>query len=221
MDSSPSHTYRNQRISRKMRAYPLLFLMAVATTSCAPKTELSSASESREFREPSIAIARAAVREEAKSTSVSEAVSETPVEAAVIAASANGKLRVTVLPLEIQEKLSACACTFSPNGDGSIFLTGWLDPSEGAWMQINGSTENFTIDGERNQRASGKHGRPEVGDKTTYNLSNTKYRSDLVCKISNTCWESSECESISYECAVTVRSMDTTVTVPATGMCGC
>lgn len=206
-----------------MRTYPLLFLAIVMVTGCAPKTEPALMPESREARDSSIATARTTMRQETKRISASEAVSEAPAKAAVIATSANGKLRVTALPLEVQDELSACACTFYPmdHRDGSIFLTGWLDPSDGAWMQINGNTENFTIDDERNQRVSGKHGRPEVGDRTTYNLSNEKYKSDLVCNISNTCWESSECESIGYECTVTIKSMDTTVTVPATGMCGC
>lgn len=50
------------------------------------------------------------------------------------------------------------------NRDGSRFLTGWLDPSDGAWMQINGSTENLTMEGEVNQRKGGDSSRPEVGD---------------------------------------------------------
>ena len=206
-----------------MRVYALALLVVVEATGCAPKTEASLAPRSREARESSIATARTTVQQEVERAPVSDAVSEAPTEAAVIATSANGKLRVTVLPLEIHEKLSACACTFSPinNRDGSAFLTGWLDPSDGAWMQINGSTENLTIDSERIRRANGKHGRPEFGDKTTYSLSNTEYKSDLACSISDTCWESGECESIGYECEVTIRSIDAIVTVPATGICGC
>jgi hypothetical protein len=176
-----------------MRVYALVLLMVVEATGCAPKTEASLAPRSREARESSIATARTTVQQEVERAPVSEAVSE------------------------------ARACTFSPknNRDGSAFLTGWLDPSDGAWMQINGSTENLTIDSERIRRANGKHGRPEFGDKTTYSLSNTKYESDLACSISDTCWESGECESIGYECEVTIRSIDAIVTVPATGICGC
>lgn len=206
-----------------MRTYPMLILVVVIITSCAQKTGASSIPEPRETIETGIATARETVRQEAKSISVSGTAHEAPAKASVIATSANGKLRVTVLPPDIQERLSACACTFSPTDgrDGSILLTGWLDPSDGAWMQINGSTENLTIDGEINQRAGRESGRPEVGDTTTYNLSNEKYKSDLVCRISSTCWESVECESISYECAVTISSTDQAVTIPATGMCGC
>lgn len=206
-----------------MKVHSLIFLVIVEVTGCAPRAEISSAPESIEARGSSIATVRTTVQQEAERISVSEAVSEAPTETSIMATSVNGKLRVTVLPLEIQEELSACACTFSPMNyrDGSAFLTGWLDPSDGAWMQINGNTENFTVDGEQNERTGGKNGRPEVGDKTIYRLSNAKYKSDLACKISNTCWESGECESISYECAITVRSIDATVTVPARGMCGC
>lgn len=206
-----------------MKVHSLIFLVVVGTAGCAPKTDISSALKSREARESSIATARTTVQQEAERASVSEAAPEAQTETAIMATSVNGKLRVTVLPLEIQEKLSACACTFSAMNyhDGSAFLAGWLDPSDGAWMQINGNTENFTVDGEQNERAGGKNGQPEVGDKTIYRLSNAKYKSDLACKISNTCWESGECESISYECAITVRSIDATVTVPAAGMCGC
>lgn len=205
-----------------MRIHALVLSVVFEATGCAPKTEVSLAPRSRETRESSIATARTTVQQKAESALVSGTVSEAST-AAVIATSANGKLRVTVLPPEIQEKLSECACTFSPvvDRDSSTFLTGWLDPSDGTWMQINGNTENLTIDGERNRRGNGKHGRPEVGDKTTYSLSNNKYKSDLVCSISNTCWESGECESIGYECEVTVRSMDAIVTMPATGICGC
>ena len=205
-----------------MKLRLLMFLVIIEVTGCAPRAEFSSSPESREARQPSTAAVRKVVQEKAERPSASEAAPEASTTG-VIAASANGKLSLTVLPPEVQERLSECACTFSPGGDrdNSTFLTGWLDPADGAWMQINGSTENLTIDRERNQRANGKHGRPEVGDKTTYSLSNAKYKSDVECNISDTCWESGECESIGYECEVTVRSMDATVTVPVTGICGC
>ena len=141
----------------------------------------------------------------------------------ILAVSKDKKITISIVPDEtVSRELSGCGCSFYPTKDKVRTILGWLEQeSPQAIMKINGNLEKFTSIHERNQRAAGLGGRPESGDKTTFQLLNAKYETNVECKVSDTCWGEDGCEHIDYKCSITAKSTDGSLTIPAVGTCGC
>lgn len=141
----------------------------------------------------------------------------------IVAVSKDKKITVSMVPEEtVSTELSGCGCGFYPPEGKPGTIIGWLEQeSPEAIMKINGKLEKFSLNQEWNQRAGGPESRPESGDKTTFHLSSAKYETAVECQVSGTCWGKDGCEYIDYKCAVTTKSADGSLTIPAIGTCGC
>ncbi|MEY8690104.1 MAG: hypothetical protein AB9M53_09555 [Leptothrix sp. (in: b-proteobacteria)] len=106
-----------------------------------------------------------------------------------------GELEIFELSDSATEELSGCNCGFEyTQGNKKYWVTGWIEGSNRAVMNINGKKQILQVKYNNNNISR----RPKKGDRFSFSLNGSAFSATFTGAISQTCWELTECEPIGY-----------------------
>jgi hypothetical protein len=129
-----------------------------------------------------------------------------------------GDLEIFELSDSITEELSGCNCGFQyTQGNKNHWVTGWIEGSNRAIMNINGKKQILQIKYNNNNISR----RPRKGDRFSFSLKGPTFLATFTGTVSQTCWELTECESIGYSGKFIFSTEQNKTELPVSGWCGC